>query len=99
MARPNSLHVLSDTLAQLLGLSATPLPRPACLGLAPMHDETVDGETAAEQAERHVRAKQVCARCPAQRPCADAAKAIPRTYGGVWAGVVLSEERYRAASG
>lgn len=95
---PRVIADLPEPLAALLGAGSYRTHRPACQGHAPLFDESVWGETAQQREDRHDHARQVCDRCPAHAACAAAVAELPRSFGGVWAGVVLSDERYRVGS-
>ena len=97
--KPPPELTLPAALLTLLDLPITAMPGAACRGHAPLFDETLHGETEAEQTERHERARAMCSRCPALEQCATAVATIPRSCGGVWAGVLLSDHRYAAAGG
>jgi hypothetical protein len=63
---------LPAALALLLG-PALPAAS-ACRGRAPLHDDTVHGESADEREQRHAQACAVCAGCPARTECAAVAE-------------------------
>ncbi len=67
----------------------------ACVGLAPLHDLDVDGESSADREARHDRARAVCAGCRVLEVCRGSLSTLPAATVGVWAGVLLTGKGHR----
>jgi hypothetical protein len=77
----------SPVLALLAALApAEGMAGAACRGRSPLHDSTVDGETADERHARHELARAVCARCRVLDTCRASVDTLPPHTEGVWAG-------------
>lgn len=63
--------------------------RAACMGMAPLFDAFVEGESPAGREARHHRARTVCHSCPVRSNCLAEAVAGDGRVDGVWGGVVL----------
>ena len=84
-----ALHLLA-ALAPAEGMAGA-----ACVGLAPLFDSDVDGETSEARTARHDRARAVCARCRVRAVCRSSLDTLPPETVGVWAGVLLTGKGQR----
>jgi len=66
------------------------MPGAACVGLAPLFDLDVDGETGEDREARHGHARGLCGDCGVLEVCRASLDTLPAATVGVWAGVVLT---------
>ncbi len=67
----------------------------ACVGLAPLFDRDVDGETGEDREARHGHARALCGDCGVLEVCRASLDTLPTATVGVWAGRLLDGRKRR----
>lgn len=62
------------------------LPHAACIGLSPLWDDTIHGETDEQRHQRHHKAQTICATCPTKTLCLKKRQSTPDLGTGIYGG-------------